>query len=111
MVMIECPKCHVEYFESHKHTCPPQWLVWNPDQGETREDARPIYARDAEAAVEKWAEQDDNGSAEYSIAKGHAAVVHVLIHRPEDFGPIPARAEKFKVYGQYEPIYWAEKIE
>jgi hypothetical protein len=85
------------------HKCPPAWLVWDPDQS-TIEDARTIYAHDADWAVTDWAEQDDNDSAEYSIAKGTATIVHVQLK--DGSGDV----HKYRVTGEYEPNYHAEYI-
>ena len=86
-----------------QHVCPPSWLVWNEDQGETWEEAELVYADDAEEAAAAWGEQDDNNSAEYDIAKGTPAVVCVQRHRD---GPV----ERYRVHGEYEPRYWAEPV-
>ena len=86
------------------HKCPPAWLVWDPDQG-TIEDARTIYAYNAEWAVTAWAEQDDNDSAEYSIAQGCPTTVHVKLRDVE------GKVDKYKVTGEYEPTYSAELVE
>ncbi len=107
--MAICKTCHNYYdiLESTflpAHKCHPAWLVWDPDQGNTVEDARTIYALNAEWAAEKWAEEDDSDSAEYSIAQGTSTVVCV---QPKEGGPI----EKFKVTGEYEPTYSAELVE
>lgn len=97
-----CKKCR--RFDSPEHVCPPEWVVWNPDQAETIDDARRVFADDAADAVEMWAEEDDNDSAEYNIAKGQPATV--FVQRIPD-GPI----EKYKVIGEYEPRYTAVPIQ
>jgi hypothetical protein len=104
-----CPTCHERYTpgvgppSAYPHKCPPVWLIWNPDEGQTRDDARPIYARDALAAVEKWAEQDDNDSAEYRIAQGHSATV--IVQAPD------GAQSRYKATGEYNPDYYAEQVE
>lgn len=100
-----CPKCQrVKNFHATPHVCPPEWIVWNPDEAQTDVDARHIYAEDAETAVELWAENDDNDSAEYNIAKGKPAIVYV---QRFPTGPV----EKYKVSGEYEPRYMAEPVQ
>lgn len=54
-----------------------EYTVWNPDQGETKEDGRVIQARDAIKACELWAERDDYESAEYSIVGGEDVILMV----------------------------------
>ena len=107
--MPVCKTCHRVYLEEvSKHACPPQFRVWDPDQGETLEDADIVYAEDADTAVEMWAEQDDQDSAEYSIAKGTAAVVCVqrysIDNKPESV------VERYRVEGYYNPVYLAELV-
>ena len=99
--MTTCSTCKKNVWGQHK--CHQQWLVWNPDQSETVEDAKPIYAMDALSAAEDWAEQDDN-SADYCIAKGQPATV--CVQRVPD-GPV----EKFRVSGECQAVYMAEPIE
>lgn len=53
-----------------------KWKVWNPEHGDF-EDAREIEARYPEDAAEDWAQRDDCESADYSIANGNEATVHV----------------------------------
>lgn len=97
-----CSICGRAMFDK-EHTCPPAWRVWDEDQGQTREDARLVYTTTPDSAAEAWAEHDDNDSAEYSIAKGTPTVVCVA---REPDGPV----EKFKVHGEYQPVYWAEPV-
>jgi hypothetical protein len=110
-VFPTCKKCHRVYLGAlSEHACPPQFRVWNPDEGQTlEEDARTIFANDAEDAVEKWAEDDDNDSAEYSIAKGTPAVVCVQRYNAKDEpeGPV----ERYRVEGYYDPCYIVEAIQ
>jgi hypothetical protein len=93
---------------AYPHVCPPAWKVWSEDRGETQEDARLIYSYTAQGAAEDWAEQDDRDSAEYLIAngliangKGGPTMVSVS-REPEGL------IERFNVYGEYNPVYWAE---
>lgn len=103
--MIESSTCKTcgewIYGENPRHTYPPAWLVWNPDEGSTEADARTFYARDAEDAAEKWAERDDNDSAEYTIVRGSTAKVGV---RAVAGGEVTW----WTVTGYYDPVYSAE---
>ena len=90
------------------HVCPPKWLLWSPENGETEEDAREVYGIDPEAAAEAWAERDDRDSGEGSIARGNDAKVRMR------YADDPARAERLKlptgelealVTGEYLPSY------
>jgi len=99
MAYGDCPTCEAFYVDLTFHKCPPQWRVWNVDESE--EDGHTFYARDAEYAVEKWAEYDDTNSAEYHIAQGGKAAVFV---KQIDTDEPP---KKFSVTGEYEPVYYA----
>lgn len=78
--------------------------MWNPDEAQSADDARHVFADDAETAATMWGEQDDNDSAEYNIAKGHPAIVYV---QRFPTGPV----EKYKVEGYYDPVYLAELVQ
>ncbi len=96
-----CPTCG-KFQPTTAHVCPPKWLVWNADEGETLDDAKTIYAIGADEAVEEWAEDNDHNSAEYGIARGTPALVWV---QTED-----GHRRQYKVSGEYEPVYWAEPV-
>jgi hypothetical protein len=85
------------------HKCPPAWLVWNPEHGDL-EGARMFYAHSVEVAVSAWAEQDDEDSADYLIARGNPVVVCVK-SMPD--GPVA----RYRVTGEYEPTYSVEPVE
>lgn len=53
------------------------YAVWEPDAGETDEDATRLPADDARAAAEAWADLSDYNSAEYHIVGGRQATVMV----------------------------------
>ena len=93
-------------------------ITWCKDCGESifdYEGARPhnhgddpeadhdvVYAHDAEAAAEKWAEESD-GQGDYAIVAGDAEVVKV---RPRDAG---GAWETWTVSGETVPQYHASK--
>jgi hypothetical protein len=83
----ECPRCH-EYDWLKRHRCKPIWLVFNPDHHEDWEEASRIHANSPQAAAEKWAEQDDCESAEYSIVAGTDAAVQVRRLDEPDTDPV-----------------------
>lgn len=70
-----CKTCNEYIYD--RHICPPKWKLWVPEAGDTEEDAREVYATSPEAAAEKWAEEDDRNSADYSIVNGNEATVHL----------------------------------
>lgn len=78
------------------------FLVWRPENRETEEDAREVFAADEEEAAEDWAEHDDADSVEYAIVKGDDATVLV---RKKDGGPV----RKFVVTGEAVPHYSARE--
>jgi hypothetical protein len=82
------------------HVCPPKWDVW--ETTEAREDARHIYARNADIAAEKYAERDD-ANGEYSIVGGSPIWVCVAKHGSEEIST-------FTVEGESVPEYTATEI-
>ena len=50
-------QCGALVYGNDPHTCPPVWLVYADDYGETPEDARRVYALDAQRAAETAVEQ------------------------------------------------------
>lgn len=87
------------------HTCPPEWLVWCPEDGDAFDSVRPIRATDAAGAAEKWAERSDYDSAEYTILRGGEVIVHVVDPQRKQ----PER--RFRVRGEAEPVYYADELE
>jgi hypothetical protein len=77
------------------------YLVWKPDEGGTREDARRFDGFDHEDAAKRWAAWDDAHSADYTIVGGQPAEVCLAEDRP---GSEPRR---FVVHGEPCPHYWA----
>jgi len=104
-IYATCETCG-EFAHSRTHKCPPIWLVWCPEDGETIDDSRKVRATDAGEAVEKWAELDDEESAAYRIVGGQEARVCVV---PADD---KARApQRFAVSGEAVPQYYASEVE
>lgn len=79
------------------------FIVWHPENGQTREDGRKVPAFSAESAAVKWAERDDADSADYLIVRGNDATVMVAEDRD---GSEP---ERFVVSGESCPVYRARK--
>lgn len=79
-----------------------KFKVWCPERGESVDDAQEIAASYPQDAVGKWANDSDNDSGEYRIARGLELRVTVL-------DPDGKQSEWF-VNGEYEPIYYARPI-
>jgi len=103
--MSFCEKCGVFKFRAEKHRCPPRWMVWEPQQGEEREDAGIYHAADAESAAEKWADETDN-CGDYTILQGEAA--RVLVAKESD-GPLVDPVE-IEVTGESVAQYMAKTV-
>lgn len=97
-----CKICNGLDWEDGKHKCPPVFEAWFKDDGEY--DSRKIHARDAEAAAEKFAEYDDQHSAEFLIVGGSEAEIWVR-------QPATGEIKKFTVRGESVPQYYATAIE
>jgi len=79
------------------------YIVWCPDRGATREDARRIVAYNPESAATAWAEWDDASSADYTIVGGTDTECVVAEDRE-------GSAEwRFTVSGESVPSYRARK--
>lgn len=79
------------------------FLVWCPDMGSEREDACEIEAHDHGSAAEKWAEQEDSYSAEYSIVSGRETPIVCVAEGDEP-------EQRFRVSGEAVPHYYAHAI-
>ncbi|MFW4070643.1 hypothetical protein ACKLK6_14845 [Klebsiella pneumoniae] len=79
------------------------YLVWCPEEGEEREDAREFEARDASEAAQVWVEHDDSWSADYHIVSGISEPV-VCVALSD--GP----AERFRVSGECVAQYYARPL-
>jgi hypothetical protein len=99
--MSWCKTCGDYMLFPDSHKCPPIWECWCPDEGETRDDPRMIRASDAEAAAEKWAEEDDR-YGDYTIIGGNDATVCVA--KPDN-----DEVRTFVVTGESVPEYHAEE--
>lgn len=75
--------------------------VWEPDCGETEDDAREVEASDSETAAEDFAEWSDS-NGDYAIVRGNEATVHV--RRTNDEAAV---VEVFVVIGESVPQYSA----
>lgn len=60
--MSYCPIC--KEWEYRDHKCPPKWEVWSPDNDETLDDAKTIYAENEEEAAQKFAEMEHREDAD-----------------------------------------------
>ena len=98
--MSWCATC--EEYEYGTHECNPSFLVWSEDDSD-ESDATTVYAIDHECAAERWAEDDDCNSADYSIVSGNPATVSV---RSIKDGSLM----RFKVTGESEPVYSANEL-
>ncbi|MGJ7544591.1 hypothetical protein [Variovorax sp. LT1R16] len=75
------------------------FAVWCPDFGSERSDARHFKAIDHEDAACKWAQREDQASAEYSIVGGTSMVV--MVSEGDD------APQEFTVSGEAVPAYQA----
>lgn len=80
-----------------------KYRVWSDDYDLGPEDGRVIEAPAGYAAAEAWAKHRDQWSAEYSIAHGGTAVVHV---RPDAGGETCS----YEVTGEAVPHYTARPV-
>jgi hypothetical protein len=100
MSFSKCRNCG-EYDYTPSHTCKPGYLVWPEDGGE-EDFPKMIHAVDFQDAAEKYANYDDQHSADYMIVGGQDAIVFVK------GGGI---TKKFSVSGQQVREYSASEIE
>lgn len=81
-----------------------RYLVWCPEYGQTKDDARHIEAVDARAAACKWAMKQDAENSDYLILRGGSVTVLVAeVGRPE-------RQVSFIASGECVPRYSARPI-
>ena len=78
-----------------------RYLVWQPENGETVEDAVVITAADERSAAEQWAHEDDFESNEYTIASGVPATIMVR-------EPMASEAAEWIVSGEMVRRYTAQ---
>lgn len=86
------------------HRCKPKFEVWCEEAGQPEEDAGVFYASDAEEAAERWAEDDDISSADYSIVSQRSEPV-VSVRDCRD-----GEVKLFRVTGEAVPSYSASEI-
>ena len=105
MNISNCKRCRAMTYDGqtvlgHPHVCPPQWVVWCGENGETRteieEDGRRVFACDARAAAIKWAEHYDRD--EHYLTHGPSLVIEVV-------RPGHADVTRWRVYGELVPQY------
>ncbi len=82
-----CPICS-DWAWMERHRCAPIWLVLDPEQSGEWEDAVKVYATDPEQAAEKWAQDEDVESGEYSIVGGTDMAVQVRRLDEPDAAPV-----------------------
>lgn len=68
------------------HTCPPRWQVYEEGYHAGWDDARIVYARQADEAAERYAQESDEGG-DYDIVGGRSTpLVHVRLDGDEGEG-------------------------
>ena len=77
------------------------YMLWRPDAGETREDARPITGICIQYAIQDWAQRDDAKSTDYTIANGSPERVFI-IDGDKDI--------EWTVSGEAQPVYSARAV-
>lgn len=81
------------------------WLVWRDD--ETEEEAREVYAFDAEEAAEDFAEVTDAEDSDYTIMNNGGGTVLCVRSALVTNAPV----ERFRVFGESVPQYNAMQLE
>lgn len=99
--MSNCKTCGA-FFVNEFHKCPPIWLCWI-EYNQEECDAREVHAYSADAAAEKYAEDYDSDSGEYSIVSGRAESVCVVKDRA-------GKILRFALSGESVPRYSATEI-
>ena len=109
-VFYNCQTCGALVWSKERHKCPPAWEVVCDEHDP--EHVVEVFACDAEAAVEKWAQRYDVDSADYPIASGGGDVEEVVRVRRVD--PVPRKGgtnwEHFTVTGEFEAVYQARPV-
>lgn len=80
----------------------PGWRVIDASAGSDFDAAKVIYAISPDDAAEEWAEQEDDSTGDYRIARLGVAVVAV---RAEESGEITY----WRVEGEFVPVYTANQ--
>lgn len=107
-----CGQFNLNLFGDGQHVCPPRWRCWSPtyDQ-QCHEGARPVFAHDAQAAAARWAELEEQQSADYPIAAGSVVLVCVQADSDHAHKEAGRRVQLFVVEGCAEPVYQAAAID
>jgi len=103
--MKRCLKCKEYSFESRPHTCRPQWLVYDPDCSDA-DDARVVFAHDAEDAAERFCEISDQSSAEYGYLNNSGCDLIIVVPGEGNKGA----GGRFYVSAEAIPSYSASQI-
>lgn len=98
-----CPTCKDWDFLGPGHRCKPVFRVWSREHHGADEDGCAVREVDAECAAERWAEEDDAHSADYTIVGGESVTVRVT-------GPDGA-VSWWVVSGEAVPSYTANQRE
>ena len=75
-----------------------KYRVWSPDYHDAPEHGVVVDAFGPRGAAAAWAKQHDAHTAEYTIANGESATVHVCMAGSD-------KVEKFEVTGEAQPVY------
>lgn len=106
MLMKRCEKCG-EWVWSHQHNCPPLWLVQCPEYDDETWDK--VYARDAECAAAKFAEEYDADS--HNMMDGETIIVQVKPHEDNThYNTYLGETKEFVCSGEPIPTYYASEI-
>jgi hypothetical protein len=79
--------------------------VWDPEQGESFEDASRVHASDAEAAAEQYVETGEQNACEYACLSGGEVWVHVVCGNTTAEELATAPIQLFCVTGESVPQY------
>lgn len=100
--MSYCPTCQEWMYESGRHSCPPEWEVW--EENDARDDAKIVRGRSAEAAVEKRAIGWDSDDHTLLLHEDTTVVFKVAALGSDD-------VKLYEVRGKMVPEYTVEEVE
>lgn len=103
--MSRCKTCGDFPLFPESHKCPPIWLCQL--KGDSADEWEEVYARDAEAAAEKFAEKWDIES-EYSMLRGFSD--YIVSVKPSDAEP-DGVARQFAITAEAVPTYYGRELE
>lgn len=107
MAWGKCPICEerdeLDPTKFMSHRCKPHWLVRLQDRWADNSSWRDIYARDAEAAAEAFADDYDCTSGDYPILQHGPYIVLVK-------DPATGRSQAYSVDGESVPQYSAMRF-